>query len=259
MKPIETVHLILFSRAPVAGKSKTRLAAALGAETARDFHACCLLDLIDTCERFRKEARAAANASSFQVRPHLFITPPGSEAAFAAQGVHWPPHFKVHAQTGADLGERMAAAFAAVFATDSATDSATALERGPQSACALLLGSDLPLLDGRHLRQAVQALETADVAFGATEDGGYYLVGMNQPRVGLFRLENWGGGEVLAQSLALARAQGLTAATIDALPDVDTAEDLAGVRAHPLFRELGDRRAVRFIAGLPHKTEAAGA
>ncbi len=234
---MDTVHLILFSRAPVAGESKTRLAAAIGAGPARELHACCLNDLIGACEAFA-ETRSLPGGGRPAVACHLLMTPPGSQAAFTEAGVAIPPRFHVHAQRGDDLGARMAAAFHDV------------LDGAEPGACALLFGSDLPLLDVRHLEQAVTALRGADVVLGPTEDGGYYLAGMKAPQPRLFDVEGWGGGTVLARTEARARAEGLSTERLPPLPDLDTGEDLARVRAHPLFRELAARSACRFIAAL---------
>ena len=241
------VHLILFTRAPAARQTKTRLATALGDETAKNLHVACLLDLIDSCERFR-------NGLEAEVQLHLFITPTGSEAVFDREGVRWGAHVQVHGQRGKDLGERMSNAFAEV------------LREEKESPPALLIGADLPLLDERHLHQALQALaapSAADVVFGGTDDGGYYLVGMRGFIPETFRLKRWKEGEVLKDSLALGAARGFSMALIDTLPDVDTAEDLALVRAHCLFAEMVDsgnsaagpeRRAVRLIAELPESS-----
>lgn len=273
---MNAAHLILFTRAPTAGHTKSRLAAELGDEAAKDLHVACLLDLIDSCERFHAERKADAlntgtdsqaqpkarkvepqtqetepqarkiepRAQKIEPQMHLFITPPGSEAVFAREGVEWGGHVQVHAQSGKDLAERMGNAFAEVLRDE------------PEHTPALLMGADLPLLDQRHLHQALEALNDADVVFGGTHDGGYYLVGMRGliPRV--FQLKRWKEGEVLSDSLALGAARGFSIALIDTLPDVDTAQDLALVRAHPLFAEMlsaenSSRRAVRFIAELP--------
>lgn len=261
-----SVDLILFSRAPVAGKSKTRLAAALGAEAARDFHVCCLKDLIAACGRFK---RLAAKGGAGRVRCHLFVTPPDSGELFAAVGVTWPRHFRVHPQRGRGLGKRMANAMSSVMDGSSVMQSSVmngcCVKDGPQGAArTLLVGSDLPLLDERQLVEALAALDDsdgltgADVVFGPTEDGGYYLVGMKRPHPELFALEGWGGSSVLEASLARAAGLGLSARLISPLPDVDEVGDLERVRAHPLFSELSRRRAVRFIAALPAEAPPRG-
>lgn len=237
---MDAVHLIVFSRAPQLGSTKTRLAAEVGAEAARDFHAACLVELLALCEEFRVRGGAppGGQRGGYRVGCHLFITPPGSEADFRRAGVRWPQSFAVHPQRGQTLGRRMAAALETVLAG------------GPPGAGAILIGSDLPLLTGEHLAAAAAGLERADAVLGPTEDGGYYLVAVRQPQPALFDLPAWGDCGVLPATLARAREAGLSAATIATLPDGDTLADLARVRAHPLFAQLAGRRAVGLVAAL---------
>ena len=242
------VHLILFSRAPVAGQTKTRLARDIGPEPARDIHLACLADAIETLHHFKERRREGLPGSPApaEVNCHLFITPPGSERVFSETGLSWPAHFRVWAQSEGDLGARMADALAA------------ALE-GEENGRALLMGSDLPLLTPSHLEEALAALDTADVVFGPSEDGGYYLVGMKQLHPRLFEPGQWGRSAVLAETLKLAEREGLRPAVISPLPDVDTLADLERVRAHPLFETLTGRRAVKLIRKLGRKKPVSGA
>ena len=229
-----SVALILFSRAPVAGKTKTRLIPALGPEGARDFHAACLNDLIAEARAWK----AALNETGGAGRPvelHLFITPPGAQAAFREAGVDWPGDFSLHGQRGESLGARMADAFTRVQRG----------KHGPRRV--LLVGTDLPLLTAAHLDAALDALDAADVVFGPSADGGYYLVGLKGPPGALFDLPGWGGHTVLADSLAQARRLGKTTALIEELPDADTPENLAALLGHPLAAALAHRESLRFL------------
>ncbi len=237
---MKEVALILFSRAPRPGYTKSRLAADMGTEAACAFHVCCLQDLIETCDGFKRhlELNPTDLGAPVAAACHLFITPPGSIPQFHRSGVVWPAYFNVHPQSGADLGERMASAFRSV------------LEGAPEGRAALLLGTDLPLLQERHLLDALEALISVDVVLGGTEDGGYYLIGMKHPHTDLFDIDHWGGPKVLENTLALAAARGLGTARIGTLPDVDTLVDLEKVRNHPLFPELSNRRAGRFVDSL---------
>jgi hypothetical protein len=124
---------------------------------------------------------------------------------------------------------------------------AAVLAEPPRPARALLVGSDLPLLGARHLDEALRALDSADVVFGPTLDGGYYLVGAKAPHWGLFDGPRWGTGTVLEETLRLARGLGLRAALISALPDADTAADLRAVLAHARAARLPPNRSLRLI------------
>jgi hypothetical protein len=229
---MEALHLLLFSRAPVAGASKTRLAADVGAEAAAEFHAACLQDLLDVCDDTARDLRP------LPVLRHLFIAPPHDLPAFRTAGLTGLDEFAVHVQQGAHLGLRMAAAFQQVLGGADA----------PGRARALLFGSDLPLLTAAYLCRAAAALETAPLVLGPTLDGGYGLVGLRTPQPALFDRRDWSHGGVLARTLARAEELGLRCTLLDALPDVDMAADLARVRAHPRFPALSHRHAVRWIA-----------
>lgn len=238
------LHLVLFSRAPVPGRTKTRLSPPLSAEQARDLHVACLNDLL-AAGRDWQAARAAAGGPP--VRLHLFITPPASQPTFRAAGVAWPDDCALHNQRGEGLGARMEDAIRRVRG-DTGADSAPAV---------LLTGTDLPLLGAAHWDAAAAALgvppagrdsaAAAEVVFGPTPDGGYYLVGTRCDPAGLFALEGWGGASVLERSLAAARAAGRHAALIETLPDADTAADLRAVLAHPRAAALGERESLRLL------------
>jgi rSAM/selenodomain-associated transferase 2 len=64
-----------------------------------------------------------------------------------------------------------------------------------------------------------------DLVLGPSTDGGYGLIGLRRP-ANLFQSIEWGTGKVLAQTLSLAKDQGLTVETQTALRDIDTREDL---------------------------------
>lgn len=78
------------------------------------------------------------------------------------------------------------------------------------------------------INEAVEALQSNDVVFGPSEDGGYYLVGMKKVYKEIFELEKWSHSNVLAQSLKKVESLGLTYALIKELNDLDTIEDLEG-------------------------------
>lgn len=229
-------HLIIFSRAPILGATKTRLAAEVGAAAARAFHVACLRDLIAvgvaTLERLRAMGHAAEG--------HMFITPSRSQADFAAAGISWPASWQVHGQAGETLGERMSRALETVL--DGPRNAGTS-----ERARALLCGSDVPLVTTEHLLRGFAALEQADAVFGPTPDGGYHLVGLTRPAPQLFKLAVWGHGGVLAQTLARALATGVPTRLLAPLPDVDTRKDVAAVLEHSLAAQLHQREALRLL------------
>ena len=229
------IALILFTRAPRPGQSKTRLGAKVGLQMASAFHAVCLRDLIAIHQELRTALAHPDHTDPVELDTYVFHPPEDSLTHFTQAGVNLPPEIHGAAQSGDDLGQRMAHALKSV------------LEGSPAGTPALLVGSDVPLLKTGDLVNALIALGTADVVAGPTEDGGYYLIGMTQPHVEMFHLQGWGGPTVMEQTRAKAAQAGLSLATIDTLPDVDTVEDLDRCRNHPRAGELADRQAMRMI------------
>jgi glycosyltransferase A (GT-A) superfamily protein (DUF2064 family) len=111
------------------------------------------------------------------------------------------------------------------------------------------MNSDGPTLPVEFLRQAFASLddEQVDVVLGPSEDGGYYLVGLQRRCAALFDVE-MSTSRVLEHTLAQARALGMRAVCLSPWYDVDTVADLHRMAAE--LRTLPDCVAVqtrRFI------------
>lgn len=156
----------VFAKAPVPGKTKTRLAAVIGNDAAAALHIAFLWDTL---------------ALAMQV----------SECVLFSAGDHDHPvlrdaaqHYGIRqiTQRGEDLGHRM------MNAIDSLLE---------DHATAILVGSDAPSLPPRALESA----GTKDLSFGPSSDGGFYLVGaQSRPR---FEDIAWSTPHTLADTLAM--------------------------------------------------------
>jgi rSAM/selenodomain-associated transferase 2/rSAM/selenodomain-associated transferase 1 len=185
----------------VAGRVKTRLIPALGAEGAAAVHRRLVLRTLRTAAEF-----CAREAVDLELR----FDGTGEEALRHWLGDGW----HLRAQCEGDLGARMADAFAAAFA------------EGARAAA--IIGSDSPGLAPAHLAAAFEALAHAPAVFGPAVDGGYYLVGLARSMPALFRGVPWGTGTVLADSLRILEREGVARpALLDPLEDVDRPDDLA--------------------------------
>lgn len=198
-------RILMLAKAPVPGRVKTRLVPVLGPEGAANLAGELLSDAID-------RVLAAALAPL-----ELWCRPDTAHPAFqdlARAGV------TLHYQRGRDLGARMRLAVA------------DALTRAGN---VLLIGSDLPGLDGPYLELAIQALEGADAVIGPTEDGGYGLLGLRRAEPALFEGVPWGSASVADITRARMRGLGWRWAELPLLWDLDRPEDLARYRAlrHP--------------------------
>lgn len=193
----------ILTRAPEAGRSKTRLAAAIGADKAALLAEAMLLDTTN------------ALRDSERWRTALFVEPESAvDTVRTRTGVD-----DARAQGGGSIGERMRQAAQALLADGQAP--------------VVLVGSDIPTLSAEHIAEALTALESADVVFGPADDGGYYLIGLWEAAATLFDdAIPWSTSEVLAASLRVVDTLGWSWAQIRRERDLDTPADLATLRRH---------------------------
>ena len=198
-RPTPPPRIALLLKAPYPGAVKTRLAATVGEEKALEIY------------RQLAERQLRALPAGWTVTIHY--DPPEASAQMAQWLDLVRAGLGYAAQCPGDLGARLTAAFAAEFACAT----------GP----VIALGGDCPGLDGAILESGLRALASHDVALGPAADGGYYLIGLKQPRADLFTGIAWSTPEVLVQTRAKIRAAALTFAELPLLDDVD---DEAGWR-----------------------------
>ena len=115
-------------------------------------------------------------------------------------------------QQGSDLGERMLNAFKHVF------------EKGCKRA--VLIGSDCPDISRDIITQSFDILKAKHIVLGPAYDGGYYLIGVREPKPELFSNIEWGTEKVLSQTIDKINAAGLSLGLLPMLRDIDRVEDL---------------------------------
>jgi rSAM/selenodomain-associated transferase 1 len=166
--------LVILTKAPEAGQSKTRLVPPLSFAEAADLAGALFVDQLENLARFTA------------ARLFVAFTPLGARDFFADR---LPPGASCFCQVGQSLGDRMRHAFEHVFAS------------GYRQV--ILIGGDLPVLPHATLTDAFAALAdgNVNVALGPSRDGGYYLVGMNEILPDIFSDISWGGDDVLAKTI----------------------------------------------------------
>ena len=196
--------VIIFVKAPRAGRVKTRLGNSIGMGRAA------ALFRIMTMRTVRE-----AGKGSWQTL--LAVDPPSALSGF---GNLWPAHLPRIAQVNGDLGARMAHGFQAV-------------PKGP----VVIIGADAPGLRARHLRQAFAALRGSDAVFGPADDGGYWLIGLARRRAApdLFRDVRWSTSHALADTLATLPSE-FQPKQLEVLTDIDEASDLVNFGSHATAR-----------------------
>ncbi|MGE0495240.1 MAG: TIGR04282 family arsenosugar biosynthesis glycosyltransferase [Vulcanimicrobiota bacterium] len=122
----------------------------------------------------------------------------------------WLGELPARPQHGDDLGQRLLETLQAF---------------GPGAR--LVIGSDCPAAGPTHYRQAYQRLTDRPLVVGPSEDGGYYLLGLEGPTPSpLFEQITWSTEQVLGQTLEAAEQAGLSWHLLETLADIDSLEDL---------------------------------
>ena len=187
MRPLG--NLYIFTRAPMIGAVKRRLAADVGDIDAWRFH--------------RENSRDLVRRLGGDVRwqTWLAVTPNRR----ARKSWRYPPGVEAIPQGQGDLGERMTR----VLARDRPRPS-------------IIVGSDIPDIKPAHIWRAFAALARDDAVFGPSPDGGYWLVGVRNVRLlpGLFHDVRWSSADALADTLANIDNR-RRVALIDTLADID--------------------------------------
>jgi rSAM/selenodomain-associated transferase 1 len=168
--------LAVMTKAPRAGKVKTRLIPPLTPEEAADLNICFLHDITAGIG----QATQATNAIGIAV-----FTPLGAENSY--RGI-LPDDFFLVPQRGEAFGERL------LFATEDL------FRLGFESVC--LINSDSPTVPPNVFIEAAQALEKPGdrVVLGPSDDGGYYLIGLKKLHRRLFADIEWSTEKVLQQT-----------------------------------------------------------
>lgn len=201
--------LIIFVKAPLAGRVKTRLAATLGPARAAAVYR-------------RLSSNTIAQAAKGPWRTMLAVDP---VAALTGYESLWPPAYARIAQGRGDLGARM-----------------RRLIDGAPSGPVVIIGSDAPSLRARHIRAAFKALGGADAVIGPAPDGGYWLIGLSRRRgrAPAFDGVRWSSQYALGDTLRSLPAS-FRIARLEPLSDVDDAADLSRAGPRALMRSIAGR------------------
>jgi hypothetical protein len=194
--------VLLFTRYPQPGLSKTRLIPALGAGGAADL------------QRRMTERTMARISNLAESHPHdLEIHYDGGNESLMRT---WLGAHTYKQQPDGHLGLRMACAVA---------------DHLRRKKAILLTGADCPEITSQIFAKALEALARNDMVIGPACDGGYYLIGVNgavekEIVYSLFTDIPWGTKTVFADTMARAKRHNLTSCILPQLHDIDRPEDL---------------------------------
>jgi len=189
--------LAVMTKAPRAGKVKTRLTPPLTPEEAAALNICFLRDTT---------AAFSVDATSGFARGIGVYTPVGSEEAYDDI---MPLGFDLVPQRGDAFGERL------IFAAEDL------FRIGFESVC--LIDSDSPTVPQEAYSMAARLLsEPGDrIVFGPSDDGGYYLIGLKRLHRRLFEDIDWSTERVAEQTVERAKEIGVAVELLPTWYDVD--------------------------------------
>jgi uncharacterized protein len=192
--------LILFTRYPTPGQTKTRMIPALGPQGAADLQAWLTGWMLLNARAWAASRKAALHVRTTGATKADFGRWLGRDALLVDQGA-------------GDLGHRMAHAVNDAF------------HQGAKRV--LIVGIDCPDIDPTYLDDAVTALDKHDAVVGPAHDGGYVLIGLRRPLPSLFSGPTWGTNTVLEQTRSIAAREGIHLAELEPRSDIDEPGDLA--------------------------------
>ncbi len=190
----------LMAKYPEKGRVKTRLAKQTRTDTAlyvyKQLLSASVSTVVDLDHRLYHRA--------------AFVEPGNRVEQFARE---FPGFDAVLPQRGTDLGEKMLNALAVLLKAGNM--------RG-----AMLIGTDIPEIDGGTFDEAVQLLTEHDLVLGPTHDGGYYLIGMKHVEPTIFSEIDWGTSSVFQSTIAAAEKAGLSIGLLPSLAYLYNLNDL---------------------------------
>lgn len=193
--------LIIFTRNPILGKVKTRLAKTVGDKTALDIYTFLLkktkeITLDSPCDKVVYYSEKLIKNDIWNCNS-----------------------FRKEVQFGEDLGAKMKNSFYDAFENNYRK--------------VVLIGSDIYDLESYHINEAFKKLETNDVVMGPALDGGYYLIGLKKMHPKIFDNKRWGSSTVRKDTLK--NLEKVDVHLLPVLNDVDVIED---IEHHPAFTKF---------------------
>lgn len=188
-----TRALIIFLKYPQLGECKTRLAKTIGDVNALKIYEI----LLNHTHQITK---------NLYVQKYLYFDKSNIDT------LNWEGDYKIEYQNQADLGSKMQQAFAEVF--------------DKQHYPVIIIGTDCMEITSQIINDAYRQLNHYDVVIGPAKDGGYYLLGLNNPSPQLFENMEWSTNTVLSDTIKKAQELGLSYCFMPVLNDIDVEEDL---------------------------------
>lgn len=193
--------LIVFTRVPIEGHTKTRLSPYFSLEDCVSLHIAILKDLSMELRKLK------------DIDIYIFYDIPKGykkDISILRKIFGKNPIYKRQPQT--DIGDRMYTAMLEVKKLNYDMIS--------------LVGSDIPKLSSYDIKKSFHSLLYKDIVLGATKDGGYYLIGMKEIDKEVFNIEKYGNDTVLKNTIDNIKNREKSFEIVGLRQDIDTKEDI---------------------------------
>lgn len=201
--------LIVFVKAPIKGKVKTRLSPYLSDEEILRLYKSFLTMITERCSRLRGADR------------FLGCTPTENDDFLLSLADKYG--YGCFKQRGRSLGQRIINAFKEYF------------NKGYKKV--VIIGSDSPTIPLEYIRDAFNLLNRREFILGPCNDGGYYIVGARRPYEDIFKGIPWDTSDVLNKTLDRLNSRGIDYFLLPFWYDVDRIEDLRFYKRHIRYLE----------------------
>lgn len=191
--------IILFTRIPVPGRTKTRLEPFLSPDLCAELHMAFIKDIYNNIKKMGIDIiiNYSTEGDLRILKGILEESLPGENRFFLKQ-------------QGEGLGCRM---------NHSLSFSLVKYKK------AVLIGSDLPLISRTDIEAAFSELEKKDTVIAPTYDGGYYLIGLKEENSEIFEIE-YSRNSVFQDTIEKIKRTGKTFGIGNMQLDIDEMDDL---------------------------------
>lgn len=193
----DTRQLLIFARAPVPGRCKTRLMPRYGARGAAAIHR-------------RLAGATLRTAGAVAAHTRLYCEPDTRHGFFSACRQRYA--VTLQRQCRGDLGRKMGRAMRQALQTCTSV---------------VVIGTDCVALQPTDIEAAFRALEAGSaIVLKPAQDGGYVLIGARTLPASALRHIDWSSGRELQQTLQRLRRLHLVVALLPTTWDVDVPRDV---------------------------------
>lgn len=196
--------LIVFVKAPIPGRVKTRLQPHLAPGKIVELYKSFVTGIISRCVRLKG------------IDKFLGCYPAKDNDFF--RGLAKTYKIQCFNQRGKNLGDKLVNAFKDCF------------KKGYTEV--VIIGSDSPSIPTGYIKKAFLKLKKNDFVLGPCCDGGYYLVGAKKAIPKIFHNIPWGTDKVLNKTLEELNSLNIRFSLLPFWYDIDTIEDLRFFKNH---------------------------